>query len=87
MDSPGGGGGGVCVLSHVQLFATPWTVAHQVPLWNFPGNNTGMGCHYLLQGIFLIQGSKLCLPVSHISRQILYHWATWEVAWGLQPLL
>ena len=22
----------VCVLSHVWLFATPWTVAHQVPL-------------------------------------------------------
>ena len=22
----------VCVLSHVQLFATPWTVAHQAPL-------------------------------------------------------
>ena len=32
LDSPGGGGGGVCVLSHVQLFATPWTVAYQVPL-------------------------------------------------------
>ena len=25
--------------------------------------------------------------VSHISRQILYHWATWEVSWSLQPLL
>ena len=22
----------VCALSHVQLFATPWTVAHQAPL-------------------------------------------------------
>ena len=22
----------VCVLSHVQLFVTPWTVAHQAPL-------------------------------------------------------
>ena len=22
----------VCVLSHIQLFATPWTVAHQAPL-------------------------------------------------------
>ena len=22
----------LCVLSHVQLFATPWTVAHQAPL-------------------------------------------------------
>ena len=24
--------GCVCVLSHVQLFVTPWTVAHQAPL-------------------------------------------------------
>ena len=21
-------------------------------LWNFPGKNTGVGCHFLLQGIF-----------------------------------
>ena len=26
--------------------------------WNFPGKNTGVGCHFLLQGIFPIQGSK-----------------------------
>ena len=26
-----------------------------------PGKNTGVGCHALLQGIFLIQGSNLCL--------------------------
>ena len=29
-------------------------------LWDFPGKNTGMGCHFLLQGIFQIQGSNLC---------------------------
>ena len=23
--------------------------------WNFPGKNTGVGCHFLLQGIFPIQ--------------------------------
>ena len=27
--------------------------------WNFPGKNTGMGCHSILQGIFLNQGSTL----------------------------
>ena len=26
--------------------------------WNFPGKNTGVGCHFLLQGIFLTQGSS-----------------------------
>ena len=29
--------------------------------WDFPGKNTGVGCHSLLQGIFLIQGSNLGL--------------------------
>ena len=29
--------------------------------WNFPGKNTGVGCHCLLQGIFLTQGSNLRL--------------------------
>ena len=26
--------------------------------WDFPGENTGVGCHFLLQGIFLTQGSS-----------------------------
>ena len=34
-------------------FATPWTVACQAPLsMGFPGKNTGVCCHFLLQGIF-----------------------------------
>ena len=38
--------------------------------WDFPGKNTGVGCHFLLQGIFLTQGSNSGLP--H-CRQTLYH--------------
>ena len=38
--------------------------------WNSPGKNTGVGCHFLLQGIFPTQGSNLGLP--HY-RQMLYH--------------
>ena len=41
----------------------------------FPGKNTGVGCHSLLQGILSTQGSNLCLL--H-CRQILYCWAIWE---------
>ena len=37
--------------------------------WDFPGKNTGVGSHFLLQGIFLTQGSNLGLL--HF-RQILY---------------
>ena len=41
------------------IFATPWTVACQVPLsMGFPGKNTGVGCHFLLQRIFQTQGSN-----------------------------
>ena len=29
--------------------------------WNFPGKDTGVGCHFLLQGIFLTQGLNPCL--------------------------
>ena len=37
-------------LSRVRLSATPRTVAYQAPRpWNFPGNSTGVGCHFLLQ--------------------------------------
>ena len=38
--------------------------------WNFPGKNTGVGSHFLLQGILPTQGSNLDLP---LCRQILYH--------------
>ena len=53
----------------------PWTVACQSPLsMGFPSKNTGMGCYFLLQGIFLTQGLNLnllhwqanSLPLSHI---------------------
>ena len=37
--------------------------------WDFPGKNTGVGCHFLLQEIFPTQGLNLGLP--H-SRQMLY---------------
>ena len=35
--------------SHVRLCATPQTAAHQAPRpRDFPGKNTGVGCHFLL---------------------------------------
>ena len=37
-------------LSHVRLFVTPRTVAYRLLRpWGFPGKNTGVGCHFLLQ--------------------------------------
>ena len=62
---------------------TSWTVAHQAPLcpWDFPSKNTGMGCHFLRQGIFSTQGSSA--RVLH-CRWILLHWATREALTLLQ---
>ena len=53
---------------------------------DFPGKNTGVGCHFLLQGIFPTQGSKPYIhisiypmqSVSCIGRQILYYYTIWE---------
>ena len=42
------------MLSHMWLFVTLWTTAHQAPLsMGFPCKNTRVGCHFLLQEIFL----------------------------------
>ena len=46
-------------LSHVRLFATPWTAAHQAPP---PMGFSRQECHFLLLGIFLTQGLNLGLP-------------------------
>ena len=36
--------------SSILLFVTPWTVAHKAPLsMEFSRQETGMGCHFLLQ--------------------------------------
>ena len=57
-------------LSRVRLFVIPWTVVYQaLQPWDFPGKNTGVGCHFLLQEIFQTQGLNPCLP--H-CRQMLY---------------
>ena len=55
----------MCVYSVVQLcpaLCVPLYLACQAPVsMNFPGKNTGVGCHFLLQGIFPTQGSNSCL--------------------------
>ena len=67
--SPGEGNGsplqysGLCCCCYVvsNFFVTPRTLACQAPLtMGFLGKNTGVSCHFLLQRIFLTQGSN-CL--------------------------
>ena len=49
-------------LSHIQLFAIPWTVTHQAELsMDSPSKNTRLDCHSLLQRIYPNPGIE---PVS-----------------------
>ena len=58
------------VLSRVSLWPFGLYVARLLHWWDFPGKNTGLGCHFLLQGTFLTQESSPVLqadslPLSH----------------------
>ena len=57
---------------HVQLFVTPWTVAHHAlpSMGFFPGKNTGVLCPP--PGIFPSQGSNWYLLSLLLGRQVLY---------------
>ena len=63
------------MLSHVRLFVTPLAVACQAPLSKefFSGKNTRVGCHVLLQEIFLTQESNLGLLYWQADSLLLRH--------------
>ena len=58
--------------SCVRLFVTPWTVVctRLLHSWDFLGKSIGVGCHFLLQGIFRPRDQT---QDSLIERQMLYH--------------
>ena len=67
-------------LSCVQLFVTTWTKSHHAPLsMDFSGKNSGVSCHFFLQGIFPTQGLNFrllhwqvdALPLKHLGSFIL----------------
>ena len=62
-------------LSCVRLFCDFMDyIAHQAGLpWGFPGKNAGVGCHFLLQGIFLTQGLNPWLLDRQANSLLLSH--------------
>ena len=64
--------GYVCVSHSVMSYSLQshelWSTRLLCP-WDFPGKSTRVGCHFLLQGIFLTQGSN---PSLLHCRQTLY---------------
>ena len=63
---------GVCVLLNLpdSLRLHGLQPTRLLRLWDFPVKDTGVCCHFLLQRLFLTQGSN---QVSCIGRRILYH--------------
>ena len=51
-------------------FMEPIQPARLLCPWDSPGKNTGEGCHFFLQGVFLTQGWN---PRLLLGSQILYH--------------
>ena len=78
-----------CLVTQTRPFLQPqglYPSRHFCP-WDFPGKNTGAGCHFLLQGIFLTQRSNLCLVRLLLWQANSNHWATWEVHFYILDLL
>ena len=63
----------LCVLSHPVVSDSLWPYGLQATRlcspWDFPGKNTGIGCHALIQGFFLTQGS-----VTHSQRHLWFQY-------------
>ena len=63
----------ISVWAHIHnIYVTLWVII-QYTLFISPGKNTGVSYHSLLQGIFLMQGSKQLNHGFLHCRQILYH--------------
>ena len=68
------------LLSHVQFFATPWTITHQTPLtMEFSRQEYGRGLPFPPPGY--LPDSGICIYCiycdSCIDKQILYYYACW----------
>ena len=75
-------------LSRVWFSVTPWTVAHRLLCpWDLPVKNTGVGCRFLLQGIFPTQGSNPCLLRHlHGMRALSHHALRWVTVFHCNPV-
>ena len=68
----------VCSLTPHFLWPCGLYPARLLSPWNFSGKNTGVGCHFLLQGIFPTLGLTHISCISCIFRWILCPWVTRE---------
>ena len=81
----------VCVLSHVWLFATPWTIAHQAPLsMRFPSQEywSGLPTNYPSSkwGLQKIQASFIIWTLSKFLLTKVNNQSIW-IAWDIYRCL
>ena len=72
-----------CCAQSLQSCLTPYDPMDCSPpgssVYGIFQENTGVGCHFLLQGIFPTQGlSPWVSSISCIAGRAFIHWATWE---------
>ena len=68
-----------CLIAVVSDSASRWTVVCRLLCsWDFPAKNTGVGCHFLLQGIFLTQGSNPHLLLWQADSLLLNDQGSWQ---------
>ena len=68
------------LLSHIQLFGTPWTAAHQAPLsMGLSREEYWGGLPFPFSGVFSTQGWNPSPAVCYTGGQVLYHSTTWKV--------
>ena len=69
----------VCAHSFTQSYPTLCEPTRLLCPWDYPSENTGMDCHFLLQGNFPIQGLNPCLL-------LLRHWQADSLPLSLRRL-
>ena len=70
----------ICSVTQTLLWLHGLQPARLLCPWGFPGRNTGMGCHFLLQRIFMTQGLNQgllhwqadSLPLSYLGSLFCY---------------
>ena len=68
-----------CVLSHVQLFSAPWTVARQTLSTEFSRQEHWTGLPFLIPGDIPDPEIEPASPESPtLAGGFFYHWVTWE---------
>ena len=73
----------ICMCSVVSDSSWPHGLqpARLLCLWNFPGQNIGLGCHFLLQGIFETQGLN---PHLLMSSALVGRFSTTSITWEVR---